>query len=60
MAAESAGKARHIIVASLKDIGYTESAQYKNVRVVRLKKYDAWAQTTKNKCVAQDNMQRLL
>ena len=56
VAAETASKARHKVVAALKDIGYTESAQYKNVRISRIPRHDEWAKTAKH-CVAQSDLE---
>ncbi len=54
VAATCPGKARHIAVSSMKEAGYTESAQYKNVRVSRAKKFDEWAKTAKRGCFSHD------
>lgn len=54
VAATRPGKARHIAVSDMKDAGYTESAQYKNVRVSRAKQFDEWARTAKRGCFSRD------
>lgn len=57
--AATAAKARHMVVSSLREVGYTESAQYKNVRIVRAKQFDAWAQSAKAHYHTLDDVQHL-
>ncbi len=45
--AMSAGKARYVAVKGLREAGYTDSAQFRNVRVSHKKEYDEWAQKAK-------------
>jgi hypothetical protein len=56
VAATTPGKARHICVSGLQESGYTESGQYKNVRVRRAKKFDEWAKTAKRGCFGYDSV----
>ena len=53
-AAISSGKARHAVVSALQEVGYTESGQYKNVRVRRMPEFDNWAKTAKRGCFGYD------
>lgn len=54
VAATTPGKARHVVVSGLREVGYTESGQYKNVRVSRAKKFDEWAKTARRGCFGHD------
>lgn len=54
VAATTKGKARHICVEGLKEAGYTESGQYKNVRVRRAPTFDNWARIAKRGCFSHD------
>lgn len=49
IAAETPGKARYIALCSLKEAGYSESAQFKSIRIVRRPEYDHWAKTANSK-----------
>ncbi len=56
---KTASKARWIAVKSMQDVGYTESGQFKNVRVARIPKYDTWAQTAKEQCYCMADLPKV-
>ncbi len=54
--AATAGKARWIAVRALQEAGYTDSAQFRNVRVARKKNLDPWAQQVKSGYYSHDQL----
>lgn len=54
--ARTAGKARYIAVKGLREAGYTDSAQFRNVRIKHAKEYDAWAQRAEVKYYSFNQM----
>lgn len=43
--AKTASKARWMVISSMREAGYTDSAQFRFVRVARYPKFDNWALT---------------
>ncbi len=56
VAAKTASKARWIVVSGMREAGIRDAAQFCLIRVARVPKYDAWAQTAKRQCYGRDAM----
>ncbi len=57
VAAQTSSKARYRVVRSMQEAEFR--AEFKDIRIARCPRYDAWAQTAKDRCYSQEDMPKI-
>ncbi len=57
VAAQTSSKARYRVVRSMQEAEFR--AEFKDIRIARCPRYDAWAQIAKDRCYSQEDMPKI-